>query len=266
MSNTEEDKTLKIGVAGCTGRVGKLVVQELISDRWSGLGLELSGGSIQSERTQKFDFFVTRDANELFQISDVVIDFTSPAGARTHAEIAAELKKPLVIGATGMEEEDERALQVAAENAPILYSANMSIGTNILMAYVEQAAARLGIEWDIEIFETHHKLKVDAPSGTALMLGRAAAKGRGERLESIAAFARHGKTGIRAPGAIGFAVARGGDVVGEHKVTFFGEGERIEFGHIATDRSLFARGAIRAAQWLSGKKPGLYSMRDVLDL
>lgn len=266
MKKTKEKKTIRVGVAGCSGRMGKSIITELLTDRWIAHGLELAGGSIQNDKKEKFDYFVTKDPEELFKKSDVIIDFTSPGAGLAHAALAASLATPLVIGTTGLDAEDEKALQSAAKTAPILYSANMSVGLNILLAQVEQTAARLGVEWDIEIFEAHHKYKVDAPSGTALMLGKAAAKGRGEDLDAVAAFARHGKTGIRAPGAIGFAVSRGGDVVGEHKVTFYGEGERIEFGHIATDRSLFARGAIRAALWLSGQKPGLYTMRDVLDL
>ena len=147
-----------------------------------------------------------------------------------------------------------------------MYSANMSIGLNILVAHIEKTAECLGVEWDIEIFETHHKYKVDSPSGTAIMLGKAAANGRGKNFDHLAVYDRHGRIGTRPAGTIGFAVARGGDVVGEHKVTFYGEGERVELGHIATDRSLFARGALRAALWLSDKEPGLYTMRDVLNL
>lgn len=257
---------MKIGVAGCTGRVGKLVVKELGLDRWTAEGLELSGGSIQSEKKEKVSHFVTKSARELFEISDVVIDFTSPDASRVHAALAAELKKPLVVGTTGLDKEDEQALLEASREAPIMYSANMSIGLNILLAHVEKTAERLGMEWDIEIFEAHHKYKVDAPSGTAIMLGKAAAYGRGKNFDHLATYNRQGRIGTRPAGTIGFAVARGGDVVGDHKVTFYGEGERVELGHIATDRSLFARGALRAAVWLSDKEPGLYTMRDVLDL
>lgn len=257
---------MKIGVAGCTGRVGKLVVNELKSDRWASEGMELAGGSIQTEKKEKVSHFVTKNARELFDISDLVIDFTSPEATRAHAALAAELKKPLVVGTTGLDKEDEQALLAASRETPIMYSANMSIGLNILLAHVEKTAERLGMEWDIEIFEAHHKYKVDAPSGTAIMLGKAAAYGRGKNFEHLATFSRHGRTGTRPAGTIGFAVARGGDVVGDHKVTFYGEGERVELGHIASDRSLFARGALRAASWLSKQEPGLYTMRDVLNL
>jgi 4-hydroxy-tetrahydrodipicolinate reductase len=159
-----------------------------------------------------------------------------------------------------LNERIEQDLRTAAQKAPILYTANMSIGVNLIVSLVEQAAQKLGTDWDIEIFETHHHMKIDSPSGTALALGKAAQAGRdgGDFVTD--------RTGKRKTGDIGYAVQRGGDVVGEHTVTFFGKGERIEIGHKATDRALFARGALKAAQWLGGQPPGLYSMKSVLGL
>lgn len=258
---------MKIGVVGCNGRVGQLIIEELTSDKWSKKHeLELSGGCARNPSEIKGDFFVTDNEEELFEKSDVIIDFTLPEGTNNHAKLAAKHKTTLIVGTTGLTEEDEIGLKRAAEQTVIIYAANMSVGVNLLLALVEQAAARLESDWDIEIFEAHHKYKVDAPSGTALALGRAAATGRGNNLDNMAEYDRHGQIGAREKGKIGFSVARGGDVVGEHNVTFYAEGERVELSHKATNRSLFAKGALRAAVWSNGKEPGLYSMRDVLDL
>ena len=171
-----------------------------------------------------------------------------------------------VIGTTGFDAADLARLEAASRHAPLVRSGNMSLGVNLLAALVRRTARTLGIDWDIEIVETHHRMKVDAPSGTALMLGEAAAEGRGIALETHAVHGRNGVTGERPIGTIGFASLRGGTVVGEHTVVFAGDGERIELGHRAEDRSLFARGAVKAALWARGRRPGLYSMADVLDL
>ena len=237
----------KIGILGHTGRVGKLLAAELSSGTWK--DLSFAGGTGSKD-----------DPDLLFQQSDVLIDFTKPEATIRHLHIAAKLHKPLVIGTTGLSEAQEKELQKYSSATPIVYAANMSVGVNLLLALVEQAASRLGPEWDIEIAETHHKNKIDAPSGTALALGKSAKAGRGAG-EFVTQ--REGK---RKFGDIGFAVQRGGDVVGEHTVTFFGEGERIELGHKATNRALFARGALKAAQWVKEKPAGLYTMRDVLSL
>lgn len=260
---------IKTGIVGCKGRVGTLLVQEIRAGYSK--NLELAGGTVLSidlpQNESERPFFMTDDADALFKKSDVVIDFTAPEATRKHAWLAAKNRKALVVGTTGLSAADEKELEDAAREAAILYTANMSVGVNILLALVEQAAARLSADdWDIEIFEAHHKHKVDAPSGTALAIGRAAAAGRGGDLEDLADYARHGHTGPREKGKIGFSVARGGDVVGDHTAYFYSEGERIELTHVATNRALFARGALRAAEWLAGQKPGLYSMRDVLGL
>lgn len=249
---------MKIGISGFTGRVGQLLVKEITSGTWE--GVEMGAAFAKDIAGVNKDFIVTEDADELFEKSDVVIDFSSPEATRTNAWIAAKHRKPLVIGTTGLTENDEAELRDAAKETVIVYAANMSVGVNLLLALVEQAAARLDPEWDIEIVESHHSKKVDAPSGTALAIGKAARAGRGG-----GDFVTD-RGGVRKKGDIGYAVMRGGDVVGEHTLTFFGAGERVELTHKATDRALFARGAIRAALWTKGKAPSLYSMKDVLGL
>ena len=256
---------MKVGITGGTGRVGRLLIEELQSGHWD--GLTLAGASARD--TSKFDgadFLVTDNAEELFKQSDIVIDFTLPETIKDHLSLAVANKTTLIIGTTGLTEQDEAGIAEAAKHTAIIYSANMSLGVNLLLALVERAAASLDPEWDIEIFESHHKHKIDAPSGTALAIGKAAAEGRGVDLDDVKVSARDGITGERKKGDIGFSVARGGDVVGEHTAFFYGAGERIELSHLARDRSLFARGALKAAQWSDGKPAGLYSMKDVLGL
>ena len=194
----------------------------------------------------------------------MVIDFTSPKASVLHAEMAAKSNTALVIGTTGLEATDEAVLESAAAKAAIIYCANTSVGVTLLGKIVEQVAAALVDGWDIEILETHHHHKVDAPSGTALALGRAAAKGRNVALDDVADMVRRGQTGARKQGDIGFAVMRGGDVTGEHSVVFFGESERVEISHRATDRAIFARGALRAVRFAAAAPHGFYNMEDVL--
>ncbi|MDH5722834.1 MAG: 4-hydroxy-tetrahydrodipicolinate reductase [Alphaproteobacteria bacterium] len=257
---------MQVGVVGCNGRVGKLIVKELLSGNWADKGLLLAGGTARDSSNVPDGCPAMESESELFEKSDVVIDFTLPEGTRKHVNLAAQHKTPIVIGTTGLTQEDEEFLQQKSKEVCIVYAANMSVGVNLLLDLVEKAASCLEQDWDIEIFETHHKYKVDAPSGTALALGKAAASGRNGNLDVLADYERHGNIGSREKGKIGFSVARGGDVVGEHTVFFFGEGERIELTHRATDRRLFAKGALRAALWCKEKPAGLYSMRDVLDL
>ena len=249
---------MKIGVLGYTGRVGKLIIQELQSGDHDDLAL--CGGCARNANIHE-DFFATENPEALFTQSDVLIDFTTPNATMAHIEIAAKTAKPLVIGTTGLNEKQEQALYGSSAHAPILYAANMSIGVNMLMALVSQAAQKLGTDWDIEINETHHKHKIDSPSGTAIALGKEAATAR-----NIDLTVNTDRSGARKRGEIGFSVQRGGDVVGEHMVTFFGTGERLQLGHIASDRTLFAKGALRAARWIKDKPNGLYSMRDALEL
>lgn len=267
---------MNIGIAGYTGRVGSLLIKELQSGDWK--GLMLAGATARAMPEKDPGFFVTTDARELFKRSDAIIDFTTPDATMNYAEIASASGTALIVGTTGLSKEQEEFLAQMAEKTRIVYAANMSVGVNLLMALVEEAAARLASEWDIEIFEAHHRHKVDAPSGTALALGQAAASGRNKNPDSSTfsslknAVSKEGnafalsREGKRIAGEIGFAVSRGGDVVGEHMVTFYTQGERLELGHRASDRSLFAKGALRAASWVQGQPHGLYSMRDVLGL
>ena len=245
-------QTINIGVLGHTGRVGKLIVADIAARAPE--GLNFAGGAGRGG-----------DGELLFEDADVLIDFTTPEATARHIWLAAKHHKPLVIGTTGLSEAQHAEMKDAAKETALLYAANMSLGVNLLLGLVEQAAARLGPEFDIEIMESHHRHKIDAPSGTALALGRAAQTGRASGNFEGGAFA-HDRSGRRNTGDIGFAVQRGGDVVGEHDVTFFGPGERVILSHRATDRALFARGAVTAAQWLHGQKPGLYGMKDVLGL
>jgi 4-hydroxy-tetrahydrodipicolinate reductase len=203
---------------------------------------------------------------DLFARIDGVLDFTAPAATVALAELSAQARIVHVIGTTGLSAADEARLRAAARHARIVKSGNMSLGVNLLSALVRQAAARLGEEFDIEIVEMHHNRKIDAPSGTALLLGRAAAEGRGIDLEQRSVRSRDGHTGARKAGDIGFAALRGGTVVGDHSVIFAGPAERIELVHRAEDRMIFARGALKAALWARGREPGLYSMADVLGL
>ncbi len=280
--------TAEIGVLGCSGRVGSLIVREIREQRF-GESVALAGGTVRAPAPA--DFFTTTDADALFSRANVLIDFTTPEATAKHVWLAAKHHKPLVIGTTGLNPQQAQEIRDAANETSIVYAANMSVGVNLLLALVEQAAASLGPEWDIEIAETHHRYKVDAPSGTALALGKAAEKGlkalspRGEGLGEGDMTQTAGiispspqpspqgergvvldRSGKREPGTIGFAVQRGGDVAGEHMVSFFGEGERLELGHKAANRAIFAKGAIRAALWVKDQPRGLYSMRDVLGL
>jgi 4-hydroxy-tetrahydrodipicolinate reductase len=200
--------------------------------------------------------------------ADIVIDFTTPEATVDLAEACAASASPrLVLGATGLGDEHKARLAKAAEQVAIVYAGNYSLGLNLLIGMVRQAAAALPAQdWDIEVFEAHHKRKVDAPSGTALMLGQAAARGRDVALETVQRRARDGITNARPTGEIGFSVMRGGGIVGEHSVTFAAEDEILTFSHSARDRSLFARGAVAAARWVAGRPPGLYDMQDVLGL
>lgn len=268
---------MKIGILGAAGRMGQMIAREILSGTHKGAELAACvdgpqswangkdiGGMIGLEKPA--GIAVTTDKQAAFQACDVMIDFTAPAATLQHAEFASIHGKKLVVGTTGLGEVEQAALKTAAQKTAVLYSANMSLGVNLIAALVEQAAARLSDDYDIEIFEAHHRHKVDAPSGTALLLGEAAAKGRKVSLQDAMIPARFGHTGARPKGAIGMSVFRGGDVIGDHTVTFAADGERIDIGHRASDRSLFAKGAIRAGLWLEGQKPGLYSMRDVLGL
>jgi 4-hydroxy-tetrahydrodipicolinate reductase len=197
---------------------------------------------------------------------DVFVDFSAPAALAGNLAEAEEAGRPIVIGTTGLEAEHQRLINDASARIAVLQAANTSLGVNLLAHLVREAAARLGPDWDIEIVEMHHRHKADAPSGTALLLGRAAAEARGVSLDEVSDRGRDGITGPRATGRIGLAALRGGSVAGEHQVIFAGEGERLELGHRAESREIFARGAVQAALWLQDKSAGRYTMADVLGL
>ena len=262
----------KIGVVGCGGRMGRMnlgVIHGLDGCAIAG-GTESQGSPALGKDIGELigagvlGLTVGGDALSLFIEADAVVDFTVPDASVMHAELAAQTKTALVIGTTGLAAEHQAAIEQAARHTAILQAANMSLGVNLLAMLVEKVAAALDPDYDIEVVEMHHRHKVDAPSGTALALGKAAAAGRQVVLDEVAQKVRDGITGPRQRGDIGFATLRGGDVPGEHSVIFAGEGERIELTHKAGTRELFARGAIKAALWTRGKPPGLYSMKDVL--
>jgi len=265
---------MKIGVVGAAGRMGRMLVRQVgetagcalagATERPGSEALGQDAGTLAG--TGANGVLLTDDAAAMIAGVDAVIDFTAPDATVAHAELAAQAGAAMVVGTTGLDEARMAALRRAAIHVPVIVAPNMSAGVTLLTALVEQVARILDESFDIEIVEMHHRHKVDAPSGTALGLGRAAAAGRNVALDAVARMAREGHTGARPRGEIGFATLRGGDVVGDHTVVFAGEGERIELTHKASSRQVFAAGAVRAALWTKGRKPGLYSMRDVLGL
>jgi len=262
---------VKIVVAGASGRMGRALVREISQGQGVTLvgALEAEGhpdlgmdsGSLAG--LQPNGIKLTADPLPLLAEAEAVIDFTHPMVSTMLADLAAQARIVHVIGTTGFSPADDKRIEAAARHAVIVKSGNMSLGVTLLAALVAQAAKALP-GYDVEILEMHHKLKVDAPSGTALLLGEAAAKGRGVSLDTVRR--RDGNNGARQDGSIGFASLRGGSVVGEHDVILAGAGERITLSHTAEDRSIFARGAVQAARWGFGKKPGLYGMTDILGL
>jgi len=264
----------RIGVIGCGGRMGRMLVADITATDGCMLagGIARPGGAALGRDVGELaglahvGIAVGDSPEALLRDSDVAIEFTTPAATAEHASLAARLGKPMVIGTTGLKGAEEEALRDAATRVPIVWAANTSLGINLLFGLVDQVARRLGSDWDIEIVEMHHRGKVDAPSGTALALGRAAADARGVEFDEVATRGRDGITGPRPAGAIGFAALRGGDNIGEHHVIFAGIGERLELTHSATNRGIYAKGAVRAALWLVGRPPGLYGMQEVLGL
>jgi len=263
---------IRIGIVGCAGRMGRMLLKETLATPGAALigGTEGKGHSAIGQDlgvlagADPVGIACGDDPTVLFAAADAVLDFTVPAATIAHARLAAQAKAVHVVGTTGIDAEGVEALKRAARHCPVIFAPNMSVGVNLLLSLVEQAAAALDPAFDIEIVEMHHRHKVDAPSGTALALGAAAARGRKVDLAAVAARARDGHTGPRRAGDIGFAVLRGGDVPGDHTVVFAAEGERIEITHRAGGRQIFARGAVKAALWGVGRKPGFYAMKDVL--
>lgn len=266
--------TCKIGIVGCAGRMGRMLVR-VVNDTE---GCEVAGGTEPAGGAHvgkdlgelagigTLDVHAGDDPKALFEAVDVVIDFTAPEATMAHGILAAETGTALVVGTTGMTDEQVAHLKAASLKAPIVFARNMSLGVNLLMSLVKKVAAALDEDYDIEVLEMHHRHKVDAPSGTALALGEAAAAGRKVALDAVADKVRDGIVGARKRGDIGFATLRGGDVVGDHSVIFAAEGERIELGHRASSREVFARGAVKAALWLQKKNFGFYDMQDVLGM
>lgn len=265
---------LKVAVLGAAGRMGRAVLG-CIADADD---LVLSGAI-----TEPNDQLLGRDAAELIGAdalgipltddrhqglhgAQVAVDFTLPSATEANLRACIESGSALVIGTTGLESRQTKAMERAAHEIPVVYGRNLSVGVNVFMDLVARAAKALGEGYDVEILETHHRHKVDAPSGTALALGEKIAAAKGRRLEELAVYARQGRVGPRVPGTIGFSVIRGGNVVGEHSVRFIGAEEELAFVHEAQDRKTFARGALRAARWAAGRAPGLYTMSDVLGL
>ena len=265
---------MKIAVLGAGGRMGQALTAVLAATPGCAIagGIEAKGSLYAGRDIGEVaglgpvGIAITDDPLPVFAQVDGVLDFTTPASTMAFVALSAQARIVHVIGTTGLSAADEAKIEAAARHAAIVKAGNMSLGVNLLAALTARVAAALGPEFDIEILEMHHRHKRDAPSGTSLMLGRAAAEARGVSLKDRGVSTRDGETGPRRDGDIGFAALRGGDVVGEHRVIFAGPGERIELAHIATDRGIFARGAVKAALWARGRDPGLYSMQDVLGL
>ena len=265
---------MRLVVVGAAGRMGRMLIKAVAETEGCTLvgAIEREGSTALGHDAGLLagvgllDVDVTDDPLPVFAQADGVLDFTAPAATTAFAALAAQARIVHVIGTTGLQETDFTKLEAAARHARIVQSGNMSLGVNLLAGLVRKVAATLGEDFDIEILEMHHRMKVDAPSGTALLLGEAAAEGRKISLKDRSVRSRDGHTGARNPGDIGFATLRGGTVVGEHSVIFAGAGERLELAHRAEDRSIFARGAVKAALWGFDKKPGYYTMADVLGL
>ncbi|MEP7245488.1 MAG: 4-hydroxy-tetrahydrodipicolinate reductase [Gammaproteobacteria bacterium] len=265
---------IRVAVIGVTGRMGRAIVRA--ADESNEVDIVAGIASAHSKEAGKdvgelagvasYGLAVTSDLNAALAACDVAIDFSNAAATTGNLAACRALRKPLVIGTTGFLADVELAIAEAARDIAVLPAPNTSLGVTVLLELVRAAAKALPMEFDIEISEAHHRNKRDAPSGTALALGRAAAEGRGQSLEKVGVFSRSGaeSQNPRREGEIGFAVTRGGDIVGEHTVLLAGPGEQVSLGHRATDRSIFARGALKAAAWLAAKTPGQYAMRDVV--
>ena len=265
---------MKIAILGAAGRMGRMLLRAVMATE----GAELVGATTRADSEHvgtdagaligagDIGVRVEVDPLPIFTRSDAVIDFTVPSAVVAHSALSAQARIVHVIGATGFNESHLSAIDAASHHAPVIRAGNMSLGVNLLTVLTEKVARALDEDFDIEVVEMHHNQKVDAPSGTALMLGEAAAKGRNTTLTQSSDRGRDGITGKREKGRIGFAALRGGDVVGEHDVIFAAAGERIVLRHMATDRAIFARGAVKAALWGYGRPPGAYDMIDVLGL
>jgi 4-hydroxy-tetrahydrodipicolinate reductase len=263
---------MKLAIAGSGGRMGRMLIEAALAadDLTLVAALERTdapqiGQDCALSLGRASGVTITGDVSSIAQ-ADVLIDFTRPEATLRHLQACVEHRVRAVIGTTGFDETGRRQVEQAARSIPVVFSPNMSVGVNVAFRLVELAARMLGEEFDVEILEAHHRHKVDAPSGTALRLGELVASAQGSTLQQVAVYARHGVTGPRRPGSIGFSVIRGGDLVGDHTVMFAGTGERIEITHRSSSRMTYALGALRAARFLAQREPGLYDMRDVLGL
>jgi 4-hydroxy-tetrahydrodipicolinate reductase len=264
---------LNIAIAGAGGRMGRMLLQAVLDSadcRLSG-ALARPGSPLQGQDAGAFlgrssAIAVSSDAATALAGADVLIDFTRPEGTLAHLAVCRRLGVRAVVGTTGFTPAQKAELAACAQQLAVVFAPNMSVGVNVMLRLLDQAARALGKGYDIELVEAHHRHKVDAPSGTALRMGEVLAAARGVALDSHGVFSRHGHTGERPPGAIGFATVRGGDIVGDHTVLFAGTGERIEITHRSTSRANYAEGSLRAARFVAGRAPGLYGMDDVLGL
>ncbi|MTI11151.1 MULTISPECIES: 4-hydroxy-tetrahydrodipicolinate reductase [Curvivirga] len=264
----------KVAIVGCAGRMGQMLVTEVINNP----KCELSGATDRAGSSaigrdaaaiaglEPCGVIVEDDAARVIMEADVVIDFTAPAATVDHLRLCAQASTAIVIGTTGLTKEDEANIDLAARHVPVVYAANYSVGVTLLNELTRKTAEILDDDYDIDVLEMHHKHKVDAPSGTALMLGKAAAAGRGVDHDEVKQAVRDGQTGARPRGEIGYATLRGGDVVGEHSVYFAADGERLILTHKASSRQVFSKGAVRAAIWATDAERGVYDMTDVLGL
>ncbi|MGH8780675.1 4-hydroxy-tetrahydrodipicolinate reductase [Paraburkholderia sp.] len=264
---------MKIAIAGASGRMGRMLIETVLADPAATLSgaLDREGSPQLGQDAGAFlgkqtGVVLTDDLDRVFAESDYLIDFTRPEGTMTHIEAALRHDVKLVIGTTGFDNDQKARLRAASERIGIVFAANMSVGVNVTLKLLEFAAQHFATGYDIEIIEAHHRHKVDAPSGTALMMGEAIAGALGRDLDSCAVYGREGVTGERDPSTIGFSAIRGGDIVGDHTVLFAGIGERIEITHKSASRLSYAQGALRAVRFLEGQKAGLYDMQDVLGL
>ena len=265
-------KNIRISIPGGNGRMGKTLINQILSSNDLSIG---NASCLPNEAEKGIDLgllvgqnkvnkFLSDNKDVIFENTDVIIDFTVPEASLYHAEVASDKGIPIVIGTTGINEKEFSKLKEFSKKIPIVYSANFSIGITVMEGIIDDAVKKLGENWDIEVLETHHNKKVDSPSGTALLIGNAAAKARNKDLNDVMVTARNGMVGERKKTEIGFAVLRGGDVVGEHSIRFYHENERLEFNHVATNRSIFANGAIRSAIWAFNTSSGFYNLKDVI--
>jgi 4-hydroxy-tetrahydrodipicolinate reductase len=265
--------TLRIAIAGASGRMGRMLVEAVLAapDLQLAGALDVAGSPALGQDAGAFagrhtGVAITSDLDAGLANAQVLIDFTRPEGTLAHLAVCAELGVKLVVGTTGFSAAQKAQITTLAARTSVVLAPNMSVGVNVVLKLLDQAARALGDGYDIEVIEAHHRYKVDAPSGTALKMGEVLAQALGRDLSTCGVFAREGVTGERAPGSIGFATVRGGEIVGEHTVLFAGTGERIEITHKADSRTNFAQGSLRAARFLAGHATGLFDMNDVLGL